>query len=89
MHITRLDSTQADFSAQLEGVTALQDELDQDVTATVAAIIADVRASGDEAVLKYTARFDRLEAPSMASLEEPKSRLQQALEAIDPEQRGV
>jgi histidinol dehydrogenase len=89
LHILRLDSTQSSFSAQLEAVTALQDELDQDVSATVAAIISDVRARGDEAVLKYTAQFDRLDAPSAASLEVPKSRLKLALETIEPEQRNA
>ena len=33
----------------------------EDVDAAVAAIIADVRARGDRAVLELTARFDRLD----------------------------
>ena len=33
-----------------------------DTDAAVAAIIADVRARGDAAVLEYTQRFDRLAA---------------------------
>ena len=44
-----LDSTQADFSAQLENLTAWAEQLDRGVTATVASIIADVIARGDEA----------------------------------------
>ena len=36
-----------------------------DVSATVAEIIADVRANGDAALLKYNARFDRAEGVAL------------------------
>jgi histidinol dehydrogenase len=85
--IQRLDTSQADFSAELDRLSAWQDEVDQRVTETVAAIIADVIARGDKAVLEYTSQFDRLDVESMAELQVPKARLQQALENIDPDQR--
>ena len=87
MVIARLDTTQTDFAAQLARLTTWQEELDQQVTAAVAGIIADVIARGDRAVLDYTSRFDRLVVESVAELEVAKARMQQALELIDPQQR--
>ncbi|MBP6699845.1 MAG: histidinol dehydrogenase [Halioglobus sp.] len=83
----RLDSRQADFDQRLQRLTAWQEGLDREVTATVAAIIEDVARRGDAAVLEYTARFDALAAGSMAELEISPQRLAAALEAIAPVQR--
>jgi histidinol dehydrogenase len=83
----RLDSRQADFDQCLQRLTAWQEGLDREVTATVAAIIEDVARRGDAAVLEYTARFDALAAGSMAELEISPQRLAAALEAIAPVQR--
>lgn len=87
MVIKRLDTSQADFSTELKSLSAWQDEVDQQVTHTVAGIVADVIARGDKAVLEYTSQFDRLDVESMAELQVPKARQQQALENIDPDQR--
>ncbi len=54
---TRDSSFEADFTALL----GMKREEAEDVDAAVAAIIADVRARGDAAVIDLTARFDRLE----------------------------
>jgi histidinol dehydrogenase len=48
----------------------------------VSEILAGVRARGDAAVLEYTARFDRLNAPDMAALELSQDDLQAALEKL-------
>jgi len=85
----RLETAHADFSARLEKLTTWQDELSQGVTETVASIIADVIARGDQAVLEYTARFDNLHADSVAELEIPKERLELALAGIQPAQRSA
>ncbi|HQT25398.1 MAG TPA: histidinol dehydrogenase, partial [Burkholderiales bacterium] len=42
---------------------------------------------GDEALLEYTNRFDRLNAKSVEEIDLPKSRLRQALEGLPKEQR--
>ena len=60
---------------------------DASIEATVAAILADVKARGDIAVLEYTNKFDRMSAVSMAELTLPKSRLDEALAGLDPERR--
>ena len=57
----RLDAADSGFE---EGFTALVEarrERDEDVDQAVAAIIAEVRARGDAALVELTARFDRFE----------------------------
>ncbi len=83
----RLDSAQADFQAQLDQLTAWEEELDLAVNDTVRGVLADVAARGDEALLDYTARFDGLPLRSAAELEISQDRLQQALDAIDATSR--
>ena len=83
----RLDTSHPDFERQLQQLTAWQEDLDREVAQTVSAIIADVAGRGDAAVLEYTARFDGLDAGSMAELELAPGRLLAALERIAPEQR--
>ncbi|SEM60278.1 histidinol dehydrogenase [Roseovarius tolerans] len=56
-----LDATTADFEAQFTALLSAKREDSPDVDDTVAAIIKDVRARGDAAVIELTARFDRLE----------------------------
>ncbi|MGH8649113.1 MAG: histidinol dehydrogenase, partial [Burkholderiales bacterium] len=48
----------------------------------VAAIVADVRARGDVAVLEYTRRFDRAAADSVAALEVRRAELKRAHDRI-------
>ena len=85
--LMRLDAEAEGFEASLEALTAWEDSLDARVAETVAAIIADVRERGDLALLDYTLRFDRLAATSVAELEVPAERLEQALASITAEQR--
>jgi histidinol dehydrogenase len=83
----RLDTREAGFSEQLVAVTAWQDELDQDVNRTVADVLADIARRGDAALLDYTARFDKLEAASVAELEVSSDRQAAALERIATDHR--
>jgi len=48
-----------------------------------------VRVRGDEAVLDYTRKFDRIAARSLAELEVPREKLQRALEGAAREQAGA
>ena len=66
MKIRRLSSQQADFQAQLDKLLAFETTQDEKLEATVAAILSDVRTHGDEALLEYTHRFDRLPLGSAA-----------------------
>ncbi|SHF03792.1 histidinol dehydrogenase [Kaistia soli DSM 19436] len=56
----RLDQSEADFEQRFVALLSAKREVSEDVDATVRAILADIRARGDAAVLEYTARFDRL-----------------------------
>ncbi|MCA1804176.1 MAG: histidinol dehydrogenase [Xanthomonadaceae bacterium] len=87
--ITRLNSTDPDFQSRLEQLLAWEAVSDAQVESTVRAILADVRARGDAAVVEYTNRFDRTHADSMADLEIPLTRLQEALERISPQHRAA
>ena len=88
-NIQRLSSAQPDFAARLDELLAFEGAQDESVERVVADILADVKKRGDAAVLDYTRRFDRLEAPSVAALEMPQSRLQQALAHLAGEARAA
>jgi histidinol dehydrogenase len=67
--LRRLSTRDADFDARLSALTRYEAALDPEVDAIARAIIADVRKRGDEAVLEYTRRFDRLDAAALQDLE--------------------
>ncbi|MDF0602129.1 histidinol dehydrogenase [Psychromarinibacter sp. C21-152] len=56
-----LSTTEADFEARFAALLSMKREESADVDDTVRAIIDDVRARGDAAVIELTAKFDRLE----------------------------
>ncbi len=56
----RLATASPDFPAAFAALLSQARETTEDVGRSVAAIIAEVRARGDAALLEYTARFDRL-----------------------------
>lgn len=55
----RLRTADADFEASFRGFLAAKREVSEDVDQAVRAIIADVRARGDEALHELSLRFDR------------------------------
>ncbi len=85
--LRRLNSTDTDFYAQLDGLLAWEQVSDQVVENTVREIIAAVRERGDAAVIEYSNKFDRLNAHSMQDLEIPQQQLQQSLQSIAKDQR--
>ncbi len=56
-----LSTTDPDFEARFAALLGMKREEAEDVDQVVAAIIAEVRARGDAALVEYTRRFDRLE----------------------------
>ena len=88
-NIQRLNTAHLDFWPRLEALTAWEGVADEAVTATVREILAQVCARGDDALLEYTHRFDRLAVERAADLEIPAERLRQALTAIPAEQRAA
>ncbi|MDH3760376.1 MAG: histidinol dehydrogenase [Gammaproteobacteria bacterium] len=89
MEINRLDSADGDFQAALEKLLAWDPVSDDRVFDTVNEILRSVRKNGDSALLEYSRRFDALEADSVAQLEMPLSRLQQAVDAISEDERAA
>jgi histidinol dehydrogenase len=85
--IKNLPTQDNDFQQQLETVLAWDASSDMAVVDTVKAILADVKDRGDEAVLDYSRRFDRVSVESMADLELPLSRAKAALASIPQAQR--
>ena len=76
--LTRLDAASDDFQARLAHLLAFNDETDSAVQNAVSEILSAVRKRGDEAVIEYTARFDRLSVANMAALELSQADLQAA-----------
>jgi histidinol dehydrogenase len=57
----RLDARAPDFAARFQEFLGAKREAAQDVEQAARAIIADVRARGDDALLELTKRFDRVD----------------------------
>ncbi len=87
MNINRLNSTQADFDAQLNQLLAWESVSDKRVAGVVADILQQVKLRGDLAVLEYTNQFDRRDAKSISELVVSQSQLEQALTSVSEEQQ--
>ncbi len=85
--IKRLSTADADFTARIDALLAFEAAADEHIERTVAAILADVKARGDAAVVEYTNRFDRLAVSSPAELELGRAELQAALDGLPAERR--
>jgi len=60
-----LDMQSADFERRFASLLAAKRESSADVDAAVAAIIEDVRARGDEALVDHSLRFDRVDVAKL------------------------
>jgi len=89
VNIRQLATDAADFEAEFQRVLHWSAETDLAIEERVGAILADVRARGDAAVLEYTQRFDGVSAASLAELEIPRRELLAALDAIPSAQRAA
>ncbi|HOV18853.1 MAG TPA: histidinol dehydrogenase [Ottowia sp.] len=83
----RLSTADADFEQQFRARLHWSAEQDAAIEERVAAILADVRARGDAAVLEYTARFDGVQAASMGALQLKADELAAAFDGLPAEQR--
>src|SRR5574343_233397 len=88
VQIRHLATSQPDFEAAFQTVLHWSAETDTAIEDRVAAILADVRARGDAAVLAYTARFDHLQVAGMADLELGQAELKAAFDGLPAEQRS-
>ena len=89
LDVRRLDSAAPGFAAELDALIAFEASQDPAVDATVAAIIADVRARGDAALLEYTARFDGLAVAKAADLRISTEAMREAYDALPAAERDA
>ncbi len=89
MKINRLDSRDANFVDQLNKLLAYEPTQDAQVEQAVIQILAAVRTRGDEAVLEYTNRFDRVNFKQASDFELSKAQLQAALAGLPNDQRAA
>jgi histidinol dehydrogenase len=78
----RLDSRAPDFAERFRAFLATKREVSADVEAAVRAIIADVAARGDRAVIELTRQFDRFD-PAKAGLKVAADEIDAAAAACD------
>ncbi|MBP0616529.1 histidinol dehydrogenase [Jiella mangrovi] len=79
----RLLSTDADFEREFVALLGAKREQSADVDAAVRAIVARVRAEGDEAVIALTQQFDRLEL-TPATMRVTEAEIDAAYEETEP-----
>jgi len=82
-----LSTRDGGFDAAFAQLVAIDTAADRRIDAAAAAIVDDVRRRGDEALLEYTNRFDRMSAPTVAALEIGAGEMHAALEALPVEDR--
>lgn len=86
INMLRLDSSSADFNAQLNQRLAWDASEDLEIHKRVLDIIADVRQRGDAALIDYTNRFDGTHFNTGTELELSKAVLQQAWDSLPADQ---
>ena len=87
--VHRLSSDEPGFDARLAALLAWEPEQDDAIERTVAGILRDVRARGDDALLEHTARLDRWRPAGAAALEVPREALDEALAALPAARRDA
>jgi len=83
--VKQLRSDHADFASALSDLLNRDSAVESGVEQVVAEVIADVRENDDDALYRYTQKFDGFDAEARG-LEVPEFRLQQALSDIPPDQ---
>ena len=83
----RLSTASSSFEAEFKARLHWSAETDAGIEQRVADILADVKQRGDAAVLDYTARFDGLQATTMAALELTQAELKLAFDDLPAVQR--
>jgi histidinol dehydrogenase len=82
----RLDATAPGFEKDFSAFLARNRDTDENVDRVVAEIVADVRARGDQALVEYTARFDKVELDA-ARLRVPQAEREKAAARVPAAQR--
>ncbi len=83
----RLSTADSQFEAAFQARLHWADDTDAAIETSVAAILRDVQQRGDAAVLEYTARWDHVQAQTLAELELTQAELKTAFNSIPAKQR--
>jgi len=87
MNIKRLTTTQTDYQEQMDALLAWEGVSDDQVNSTVTDVLKNIRSRGDEALVEYTNKFDRMDVSSMKDLTFTKEQIEQAYNNIPADQR--
>lgn len=87
MSVRQLNTADLQFEEQFSKLVARDASVDPEITRRAEAIVEDVRVRGDEAVLEYTNRFDRMSVASMEELVITAEEMKAALDGLPDEQR--
>ena len=80
--IKKLSSVDANFESDLTALLAFESAQDPKIETVARDILADVKTRGDQALLDYTARFDRWRPGSVSALEIESATLKSALDGL-------
>jgi histidinol dehydrogenase len=89
MKVRILDTREPTFEAAFAPLVAIDTAVDKTIEQRADAIVDDVRARGDAALLEYTNRFDRMNAASVASLEITQAQMKAAFDGLPADQRDA
>ena len=87
MTIRFLNTKDKDFEKNFSALVAVDSSVDPEITKRAEAIVEDVHKRGDEAVLEYTNRFDRMNAKCMEEFRITQEQLKNALETLPEDQK--
>ncbi len=87
LKLRRLSTRDADFETAFAPLVAVDSAVDAGIVRAADAIVDDVRARGDAALLEYTNRFDRMSAPGIAALEISHADMRTAFDTLPAAQR--
>lgn len=87
LRLNLLDTRSADFDGRLAELLAFEVTQDPAVEQAVADILNAVQRRGDEALIEYTNRFDRMAVASTSELELDRAELEQAFAALEQGRR--
>jgi histidinol dehydrogenase len=84
-----LDTREPGFEAVFGPLVAVDTAVDKSIEQRADAIVDDVRARGDAALLEYTNRFDRMKVASVAALEITQVEMRAAFDGLPADQRDA
>ena len=87
MNIKRLTTTQPDYQEQMDTLLAWEGVSDDQVNSTVKNILKNIRSRGDDALIEYTNKFDRVNVSSMKDLTFTKEQIDAAYNRVPTDQR--